>query len=164
MMKLGFLKILPLMALALGLAACKGPVPVDVVMDGGDVYFVLEDSSEISSIKVMLRSSGANKGALVWEARHDMTTPLDQRKYPVVKAVRYGQKFGELPVVVGPAELARDTEYVVAVEIGKTFAQETFKITADNKIIMPNPAFARQRGRVYSVVTDKDGNKSFVSK
>lgn len=41
----------------------------------------------------------AGGGSLVWEARHDMTTPLKQREYPVVKVVRYGRKLEVLPVV-----------------------------------------------------------------
>lgn len=161
-----FIPALPLLALCLGLAACKGPIPVDVVLDGGDVYFLLENPEAVSSIRVTLGASqdGPNQPVLMWEARHDMTTPLKQRKYPAVKQIRYGQKFEELPVTVGPVELTRDMEYVVTVEIGKTFAQESFKITADNKVVMPNPAFARQRGRAYTVLTDKDGNKTFVRK
>ena len=163
-MKLKLMLTVPLLAFCLGFAACKGTVPVDVVMDGGDVYFVMESPGEIASIRVMPRSPAPGQPALMWELRHDMTVPLDQRKYPSLKQVRYGAGIPELPVSVGPQELGRDAEYVVMIDMGRTFAQETFVITKDNKLVMPDPAFERQKGRVYSAVTDKAGNKEFVCK
>lgn len=161
-MKFKFALALPLLAVCLGLTACKGPVPVDVVMDGSDVFFVLESPEDIASIRVIPRVAAAGAPALMWELRHDMTTPIKDRKYPRLKQIRYGAKFAEFPVVVGPLELGRDIEYVVTIEIGKEFAQENFIITKDNKLVMPSPAFKRQQSRVYSVVTDKNGNKEFV--
>ncbi|HBA62194.1 MAG TPA: hypothetical protein DCZ92_15545 [Elusimicrobia bacterium] len=163
MMKFKLTLGIPLLAACLGLAACKGPVPVDVVQDGGEVYFVLEAPEEISSIRVLPRAP-AGGPALLWETRHNMTTPLKDRKYPRLKQVRYGAKLAEFPVVTGPLELARDVEYVVTIELGDKFAQETFLIAGDGKLVMPSPAFQRQRGRVYSVVAGKDGSREFVRK
>jgi hypothetical protein len=154
---------LPLALLAACLlAACKAEVPLDVVMDGGEVFFVLESEQEISSLRVAPAVQAAGAPALLWELRQDMTTPVARRKYPKAKFVRYGQAFGEFPVVTGPLELARDTEYTVAMEIGDTFAQETFLITGDGKVVMPRPAFKRQRGRVYSAVRGEGGKLEFI--
>lgn len=153
--------ILTAAALCLALSACKSEVPLDVVAEGGEVYFVLESEREISSVRV---SPAAGAPALLWEARHDMTTPLDKRRYPRLKVIRYGQKFEEFPVAVGPLELARNTEYVVAMETGDSFAQETFLIDAEGKAVMPKPAFKRQRGRVYSAERGPDGKLEFRAK
>lgn len=161
-MKIRSLFSLPLLALCLGLSACKSTVPVDVLMDGNDVFFVLESPETVSSIRVMPLSPAEGQPKLVWEARHDMTTPLKDRKYPVLEQIRYGQKIEQLPVTLGPLELARDVEYVVAIEIGKVFAQDNFIITKENTVVMPHPAFERQKGRSYEVVADKDGRRGFV--
>lgn len=162
-MKFKLLLALPLLAFCLALEACIGPVPVDVVMDGGDIYFVLEDAYRVSAIRVMALAGGRGQPPL-WDLRHDAGTPLKTRKYPTLKVIKYGAKLEEFPVVTGPAELARDVEYVVAIDLGDRFAKENFVITGDNKVVMPRPAFQRQRGRVYTAATDKDGNKTFALK
>ena len=163
-MKIKFMLAMPLLAVCLGLAACRSVVPVDVVMEGNEVFFVLESRSEISSIRVVPRHPVQDQPALLWELRHDMTTPVKQRKYPRLSQIRYGQNIPEFPVQTGPLELSRDVEYVVVIEIGKKFAQDSFIVTAENKLVMPSPVFKRQRGRVYSAVIDKDGNKVLVGR
>ena len=59
-------------------------------------------------------------------------------------------------------ELQKNVEYLVVIRMGGKFANETFIITSDNKVIMPHPRFERQNGRVYSVSVDKDGNKTLI--
>lgn len=154
----------PLLVLCLGLSACKSTVPVDVVMEGGEIYFLLESPESISSIRVLPRTPGEGQPKLLWEARHDMTTPLKDRKYPILRQIRYGQKIEQLPVSQGPLELSRDVRYKVYIEVGKVFAQDDFIITKENTLVMPSPVFQRQKGRVYSSVSDKDGHKLFVLK
>ena len=163
-MKLELLLAAPLFAFCLGLAGCVGPVPVDVVMDGGEIYFVLEAEHSVSALRVASRPVAEGKPVTLWELRHDTSTPIKQRKYPELKVIKYGAQFAEFPLVKGPAELSRNTEYVVALDLGDKFAKETFLITAEGKVVMPNPAFQRQRGRAYTVLTDKDGNKTFTIK
>jgi len=163
-MKLKLLLAAPLFAFCFGLAGCVGPVPVDVVMDGGDIYFVLEAEYSVSALRVATRPVAEGKPVTLWELRHDMGTPTNQRKYPELKAIKYGAKFDEFPLVKGPADLAKDTEYVVALDLGDKFAKETFLITAEGKVVMPNPAFQRQRTRTYTVLTDQAGNKTFTIK
>jgi len=46
--------------------------------------------------------------------------------------------------------------------MGSKFAGETFIITSDNKVIMPKPMFERQKGRIYSVSVDINGNKTII--
>lgn len=158
------LLLIPLLLFCLGLAGCRGPVPVDVVMDGGEIYFVLESAYRIYALRVMPRAPAGSKPAPLWGLHHDMGTPLNQRKYPKLKAIKYGAKFDEFPLVTGPQELARDVEYMVAIDLGDRFAKEIFIITGAGQVVMPKPAFQRQTGRVYSVITDKDGNKTFALK
>lgn len=161
-MKLKLRLVMPLLVLFLGLSACKSTVPVDAVMDRGDVFFVLESPEAVSSIRVLRVKPEEGRPRLMWELRHNMTVPLRERKFPRLKQLRYGQAIVELPVTSGPLALGRGEEYVVIIEIGKTFAQDSFIITKDDKLLMPAPAFARQQGRAYSVITDKEGNKEFV--
>ena len=153
-----------MLAFCLGLAGCVGPVPVDVVLDGGDIYFVLEAEYSVSALQVATRPVAEGKPVTLWELRHDTSTPLKQRKYPELKVIKYGEKFAEFPLVQGPAELARSVEYVVSLDLGDKFAKETFLITAEGKVVLPNPAFQRQRGRTYTVLTDQNGNKTFTIK
>ncbi|OGS13581.1 MAG: hypothetical protein A2285_03680 [Elusimicrobia bacterium RIFOXYA12_FULL_57_11] len=138
-------------------------MPVDVVMDGGEVYFILENPQEISAVRVMAVKPGG-EAALLWELRHNMTTPVKERRFPKVKQLKYGVALEEFPVAVGPAELQKNVEYTVHLDIGKNFAKEVFMITDDKGLVVPRPAFSRQRGRVYTAVTDKDGKKTFVLK
>jgi len=53
-------------------------------------------------------------------------------------------------------------EYSVRIDMWDKFAREVFIINSDNKVIMPNPMFERQKDRTYSVMIDKDGNKTLI--
>lgn len=98
----------------------------------------------------------------MWGLRHDLTTAVKNRKYPRLKQIKYGQKFEEFSEVEGPFELQKNVEYLVGIDMGNKFAREVFIITSDNKVIMPHPAFERQKNRNYSVSVDKDGNKTLI--
>jgi len=154
----------------MGLCSCIGPVPVDVVMVGDELFFVLEEEHEIGAVQVAVRNPGAGvkDWKRVWVLGHDLATAVKDRKYPQVKQIKYGQKFTEFPEITGPFELQKNVEYSVWIDVGNKFARETFVITSDNKAVMPHPAFERQKGRTYSVSVDKDGNKTlalgFISK
>jgi len=144
--------------------SCIGPVPVDVVMIDNELFFVLEEEHEISSLSVIasIARKKMGKGEYMWFLGHDMTTKVELRKYPKLQQIKYGQKFEEFPVVEGPVQLQRNVEYSVLIKMGSKFAVETFIITNDNKAIMPKPRFERQKGRIYSVSVDKDGNKTLI--
>lgn len=153
-----------LMIFSMGFYSCIGPVPVDVVMVDNELFFVLEKKQEISAVWVAIHNpnAGAKDRKLVWSLGHEMTTDVAKRKYPKLKQIKYGQKMEEFPVVTGPFELQKKLEYIVGIKMGNKFARETFIITDDNKAIMPKPSFERQKGRVYSVSVDKDGNKTLI--
>jgi len=139
-----FAGILLLLVLCAGLCACLKPVPVDVIMIGNDVCFVLEDEEEIGGIlvKVFQPGKGRQDGEMLWAARHDLTTEVGKRIYPKLKQIKYGQSLSEFPLVSGPMPLKRNIEYLVAINMGDKFAREVFIITDDNKIVMP-----RRRGQ-----------------
>jgi len=146
--------------------SCIGPVPVDVVMMDNELFFVLEEEREISSLRVIAsidkKKMGSGEYILMWGLGHDLTTKVEKRKYPRLKQIKYGQKFDEFPMVTGPFELQKNVEYSVVINMGSKFATETFMITNDNKVVMPKPVFIRQRDRIYSVSVDKDGNKTLI--
>jgi len=147
--------------------SCQGPVPVDVVMIDNELFFVLEEEYEISSLGVIAsmdrKKTGTGEHAKwMWGLGHDLTTDVEKRKYPKLKQIKYGQKFEEYPKVTGPLKLQNNVEYTVVIEMGSKFAIETFIITNDNKAIMPKPKFIRQKDRIYSVSVDKDGNKTLI--
>ena len=147
--------------------SCIGPVPVDVVMIDNELFFVLEEEHEISSLRVIDPVDRKKMGTgeyikPMWSLGHDLTTKVEERKYPRLQQIKYGQKFEEFPKVTGPFELQRNVEYSVGIKMGSKFAEETFIITNDNKAIMPKPRFERQKGRIYSVSVDKDGNKTLI--
>jgi len=147
--------------------SCIGPVPVDVVMIDDELFFVLEEEREISFLRVIASIDRKKMGTgedikPMWALGHDLTTKVEKRKYPRLKQIKYGQKFEEFPVVEGPVQLQRNVEYSVLIKMGSKFAEETFIITNDNKAIMPKPRFVRQKGRIYSVSVDKDGNKTLI--
>jgi len=146
--------------------SCIGPVPVDVVMIDNELFFVLEEEREISSLSVIasIARKKMGTGEYMWFLGHDLTTKVEKRKYPKLKQIKYGQKFEEFPVVEGPVQLQRNVEYSVLIKMGSKFAVETFIITNDNKAIMPKPRFERQKVRIYSVSVDKDGNKTLILK
>ena len=147
--------------------SCIGPVPVDVVMIDNELFFVLEEEHEIDFVWVT--EVNAHKSAdwkkyakTMWVVGHDLTTEVRKRKYPKLKQIRYGQKFEEFPRLEGPFPLQKNVEYSVKINMGDKFARETFIITDDNKVIMPKPRLERQKGRVYSVSADNDGNKTLM--
>ena len=147
--------------------SCIGPVPVDVVMIDNELFFVLEEEHEISSLRVIASIDTKKMGTgeyikPMWGLGHDLTTKVELRKYPKLQQLKYGQKFEEFPVVEGPVQLQRNVEYSVLIKMGSKFAEETFTIKNDNKVIMPKPRFVRQKGRIYSISVDKDGNKTLI--
>ncbi len=146
--------------------SCIGPVPVDVVMIDNELFFLLEEEHEISSLRVIAsidkKKMGTGEYMWMWGLGHDLTTKVEKRKYPKLQQIKYGQIFEEFPVVEGPVQLQRNVEYSVWIDMGSKFARETFIITNDNKAIMPKPGFERQKNRTYSVSVDKNGNKTLI--
>ncbi len=148
--------------------SCIGPVPVYVVMIDNELYFVLEEEHEISSLRVIASVDRKKFGTgeyikPLWALEHDLTTKVENRKYPMLQQIKYGQKFAEFPVIEGPVQLQMNVEYDVAIKMGNKFAKETFIITNDNKVIMPKPGFERQKGRTYKISVDNNGNKTLMS-
>jgi hypothetical protein len=147
--------------------SCIGPVPVDVVMIDNELFFVLEEEREIISLRVIAAIDRKKFGTgeyikPMWALGHNLTTKVESRTYSRLKQIKYGQKFDEYPLVEGPAQLQKNVEYSVEINMGDRFARERFIITDDNKVIVPNPGFVRQNGRTYSVSVDKDGNKILI--
>lgn len=155
-----------LILMIISLSSCLKPVPVDVVMIGNELFFVLEEDEEIDAIWVTTHmpypAAGKRDMKTLWVLRHDLTTEVKKRKYPKLKQIKYGQKFKEFTVAVGPFELEKNVEYKVEINMGSKFATEIFIITDDNKAIMPRPTFERQKRRTYSVSLDKEGNKTLI--
>lgn len=149
---------------ALCLGGCMGQVPVDVVMAGGEVYFVLEKPAKIRAVWVAPGVAGAQDKDLkpAWALRHSLLSDVKSRRYPKVSQFRYGQRFAEFPAPTGPEALRRNVEYVVNIEMGDRFAREVFLLTDDDRAVMPAPAFERQKGRSYALSAGKDGEKSVV--
>ncbi len=127
--------------------SCLKPVPVDVVMIGNDVFFVLEDEQEVSAVQVAVFNpdKGNSRGETMWVAGHDLATKVQERKYPSLKQIKYGQALSEFPQVIGPAPLKRNVEYLVAINMGDKFAREVFVITDDNRIMMPRRKVKEKR-------------------
>ncbi len=166
-----FIRTALLMIFSMSLYSCIGPVPVDVVMIDNELFFVLEEEHEITYLEVSTfidkNKSGPDKWRyenlkVMWLLGYDVSTPVKSRKYLELSQIRYGKKYDGFQVVKGPAELQRNVEYHVEIKMGDRFANETFIITSDNKVIMPDPTFERQKNRNYSVSVDKDGNKILI--
>ena len=160
-------KIMILLILGVCFSSCIGPVPVDVVMIDNELFFVLEEEHEIMSLKVIASIEGKKMGTgeyikPMWALGQDLTTDVKKRKYPRLKQIKYGQEFETFPRVEGPVPLQRNVEYFVGIDMGNKFARETFIITDDNKVIMPQPRFERQKNRTYSVSVDETGNKTLI--
>ncbi|MEE9910519.1 MAG: hypothetical protein K4571_02245 [Deltaproteobacteria bacterium] len=134
-----FAGIVCVVLLGVCLWACLKPVPVDVVMIGNEVFFVLEEEQEISAVRVAVFNPGKadSPGETMWAIGHDLTTEVKKRKYPRLRQIQYGQILDEFPGVTGPAGLKRNVEYWVAIDLGDKFAREVFIMTDDNKIVMP---------------------------
>ena len=159
-----FSRIILLLTFCIFCYSCIGPVPVDVVIIDNELFFMLEEEHEISSLSVIISAAGKKMGTdkHMWILGHDLTTDVEKRKYPKLKQIKYGQKFEEFPVAEGPVPLQRNVEYSVIINMGSKFASERFIITDDNKAIMPKPRFAHQKGRIYSVSVNKDGSKTLI--
>ncbi|MCX5832561.1 MAG: hypothetical protein NT140_11875 [Deltaproteobacteria bacterium] len=166
-----FTRIMLLFIFGICFYSCIGPVPVDVVMIDNELFFVLEEEHEITSLEVSTlidkNKSGPDKWRyenlkVMWLLGYDMKTEVKKRKYLKLQQIRYGQKFEEFQITKGPVELQKNVEYFVKINMGNKFAGETFIITSDNKIVMPSPKFVRQKKRTYSVSVDKDGNKTLI--
>jgi hypothetical protein len=134
-----FAGMLLLLALGICFYSCIGPVPVDVVMIGNELYFVLEEEREIAAIQVQVFTpdQGKRDGETMWALHHDLATPVKKRKYPNLRRIKYGQILDEFSHVIGPAPLKRNVEYRVGINMGDKFAREVFIITDDGKIVMP---------------------------
>jgi hypothetical protein len=123
-------------------------------MIDNELIFVLEEEREIDFVlvtEVTARkpTDGKNYAKTMWVLAHNLTTDVKKRKYPRLKQIKYGQKFEEFPRLEGPLPLQRNVEYSVKINMGDKFARETFIITDENKVIIPKPAFERQKGRNY---------------
>jgi hypothetical protein len=131
-------RIMLLFVFGMCLYSCIGPVPVEVVMINNELLFMLEEEHEISDVWVsVLNPNAGEKPRPLWGIGHNLTTDVQKRKYPRLKQIKYGQKFEEFPVVEGPAQLQRNVEYFVKINMGNKFAIAVFIITNDNKVIMP---------------------------
>lgn len=135
-----FTGIVLVVLLGVCLWACLKPVPVDVVMIGNDVTFVLEDEQEISAIQVAVFNPGKGNslGETMWATGHDLATAVKERKYPGLKQIKYGQALSEFPQVAGPIPLKRNVAYLVGIDMGDKFAREVFILTDDGQIVLPH--------------------------
>ncbi len=75
------------MIFSMGFYSCIGPVQVDVVMIGNELFFVLEEEHEISSLRVIASIDRKKMGTgeyikPMWGLVHDLTTEVKKRKYP----------------------------------------------------------------------------------
>ncbi|MCK7510246.1 MAG: hypothetical protein MZV70_43515 [Desulfobacterales bacterium] len=105
------------------------------MMMGNEVFFVLKGEQEISSIQVAVfdPEKGNSRGETMWAASHDLATKVEERKYPSLQRIKYGQALNQFPQVSGPAPLKRDVEYLVAITMGDKFAREVFILTEDKQ-------------------------------
>lgn len=163
---LTFLVVLPCQA---GLR----PVPLDVVMADGELFFVLEEPKEIEGVYVALHlkpletiaeaKKTANKRQLTMWAAEYMVKPGDKKNYPKLAQIRYAGKTPGLETTSGPFELLKNVPYQVRIEIyGREFASEIFFVNDDNKAVMPDPTFGSRQGSAYAVSVDNEGNKILV--
>lgn len=148
-----FTRIVIVLLLGVCLWACLKPIPVDVVMIGNDVTFVLEDEQEIGGIQVAVFTPGKgnSRGETMWATGHDLGTKVKERKYPELRQIKYGQALSEFPQVAGPVPLKKNVEYLVGINMGDKFAREVFVITDDNKVVMP-----RRQGKGESKAVDRE--------
>lgn len=175
-----FIKLMSLLIFSLTffvVMPCYGglrPVPVEVVMADGELFFVLEEPKEITGIYITLhlhprelmaevKKKENKKRIAMWAVEYSDQAKTEKKKYPELEQIKYGREIAGFETIEGPLELKRNVKYKVRIEIyGREFASEIFLITEDNKAIMPDPTFTRQRGRTYSVSVDKDGNKTLI--
>lgn len=149
------------------------PVPVDVVMADGELFFVLEEPKEIEGVHVTLhlpsrelmaevKKKENKKRITMWAIEYSHQAKTEKKKYPELEQIKYAWEIAGFETMEGPFKLEKNVEYSVGINMGSKFAEETFIITNDNKAIMPKPRFERQKGRIYSVSVDKDGNKTLI--
>ena len=151
------------MIFSMGLYSCLAIVPVDVVMIDDELFFVLEEEHEIGFVEVSEAKAAPGSGSKsFWLLGYDISTPVKSRKYLKLSQIRYGKKYDEFQRVEGPFELQKNIEYYVIINMFGKFANEVFIITDDNKVVMPHPAFVRQKNRTYSVSIDKNGNITLI--
>ncbi|MDA8131734.1 MAG: hypothetical protein M0011_09565 [Elusimicrobia bacterium] len=158
--------------LLLLLAACAPQaraakmVPVDVVMMKGELYFVLEEPCPIEFVRLSEaqkdKKPGPRKVKALWLLGFDMSAPVKDRKPPVLSQIKYARKYPEFTRVEGPKRLKRNVEYLVEINSGDKMARATFYISSETKAVVPEPAFERQKGRVYTLKEEKDGTKTLV--
>lgn len=159
------LKLALILICAASFISCLGRVPVDVVTDGKDLFFVLEKPAKIEFARV--RAADAAPGSAsktFWLLGYDTSTPVKSRKYSTLSQLRYGGKHDGFSWVEGPLPLQKNVEYLVEINMPGKFAREVFIITGENTVIMPRPAFERQNKRTYEVSADKSGDKIFTPK
>lgn len=159
------LKLALILVCAASLSSCMGRVPVDVVMDGEDLFFVLEKPEMIEFVRV--RAIGAAPGSAIntfWLMGYDTSTPVESRKYLKLDRILYGGKYDGFSRSEGPATLRKNIAYIVEIRMPGKFAREVFVITGDNTVIMPGPAFERQKKRAHEVSAGKSGDKIFTPK
>lgn len=149
------------------------PVPVDVVMADGELFFVLEEPKEIESVYVALhlkplealaeaKKKEHKRQLTMWAAEY-MGKPGEKKKYPKLAQIRYAGKTPGLETTEGPFKLVKNVQYHVRIEIyGREFASEIFFINDDNNAVMPAPTFGSRQGSAYSVSVDNEGNKVLV--
>jgi len=158
-----FTRIALLFIFGIYLYSCLAIVPVDVVMIDNELFFVLEEEHEIDYLEVSeAKEAPGSASKSLWLLGYDVSTPVKSRKYLELRQIRYGKKYDGFSVVKGPFPLQKNIEYYVKIDMFGKFANEVFIITDDNKVVMPHPAFVRQKNRTYSVSVDKDGNKTLI--
>ena len=163
----GYILKLALVAVCAGcFSSCMGIVPVDVVTDGKDLFFILEKPEEISFVEVREAKRPAPRTASksLWLLGYDASSEVKSRKYLTLKQLRYGKKYEGFSVVKGPFPLQKNVEYHVEINMPGKFAKEVFVITEKNAVTMPRPKFERQKKREYAASVDKDGEKVFTVK
>lgn len=150
------------------------PVPVDAVMAEGELFFVMEEPKKVISVSVTLHLSplemiaeakkkSGKRDLTMWTAESPGRRDGRERKRPELSQIRYARESPGLATTAGPVELRRNVTYKVRIEIeGGEFASEIFFIDDKGGAVMPKPTFSRQKGRGYSVLKDKDGNRVLV--
>jgi len=157
------LKFVLVLASAACLGSCMSITPVDVVTDGKDLYFILENSERIDFVRVRaVKAARAAKAA--WLLGYDASVPVKERKYLELDQLRYGKKYEGFSWVEGPFPLKKNVEYLVEINMSGKFAKEIFMVKDDNTVVMPRPKFERQKTREYEITTDKNGDKVFKKK
>lgn len=148
-----------------------GPVSLDVVFMDDTLFFVLDEPREIDFLMVSSFIDPSKTGRklfapdnrkVVWLLGQDLSTPVKSRKYPTLGQIRYGQKLAEFPRVEGPVALEREVEYRVKIDMLPKFADGTFKISKDGVVTVTGFRGYRPLARVYTVSTDKDGEKTLI--